>query len=702
MTCAAITLPTPGPAPPGFPFSLPTIPIPNIDLEDLLDLFNRLQFLTPAGGFKPSLSINFSKDIFDAITSLLDQFMPFLMLYKFFLPVLNLIICIIEVLCALMNPFALIAALNRLFTVCIPAFLALFPIFALILLIISIIILLILLIEYLVAQIIIFVLLLLRNIAALVLAFAVSNATGVLAIAEKLANLLCFFQNLMVLLAFFGIIISIIKDILGMLFSIPPCEGGDNSACCNPQFCPEIVQNPYTRETGTLQYLNEVGVATTIQVPDGYFNVDLRTESWQLYDTQQTLQQQFWNIVDAYDVVADGYVSPVFFPTDTLYTATTVPAQVAYTVNLRLLYNPIIWGRAGTPHYIRFNNCVVLVAPTQAVQNADGTFAIEPTGVFFIAGGLGFLDDGKTPINGYASDGITPTKVQATLNSFLHLPPVFSASPVLSSVGEVVFSDMTYTFTPNLPVLLQKNLITLGCEPAVALSRAFVNNVLFSNVAVQTANLQAIVNSPDFPDPAGAQECIQTALSTLQTNMTNQGVADFQTSANLCLSDLQTNASNALGALVGAGFSPCNSSFSLTPSIQFTTMPIIITVNINENSGIPITSSLPANIGQQLAQQITAAPTFGSVGPFTYDGYQVFTAPLTSTTPGSGTVSIVFQNQVLCTNTLPTDGITPPSHTLQSKSYQFVYAPTSSGNLPPTGEDDTTGITPRRNINGGS
>src|SRR5208283_1165031 len=114
--------------PPGFP-------------EDLLDLFNSYQFLVPPGAIKPSLNPNFSKDIFDTILSMLDQFFPFLMLYKFFLPILNLIICIIEVLCALMNPFALISAINRLFTQCIPAFLNLFPIFALVIMIVSLLLL---------------------------------------------------------------------------------------------------------------------------------------------------------------------------------------------------------------------------------------------------------------------------------------------------------------------------------------------------------------------------------------------------------------------------------------------------------------------------------------------------------------------------------------------------------------------------------
>jgi len=102
-----------GPAIPGFgiPFSLsikPINPFPEGFPEDLLDILNKLQFIIPPGSLKPALNPNFGKDIFDGIMKLLDQFMPFLMLYKFFLPILNLIICIIEVLCAIPNPYKLV------------------------------------------------------------------------------------------------------------------------------------------------------------------------------------------------------------------------------------------------------------------------------------------------------------------------------------------------------------------------------------------------------------------------------------------------------------------------------------------------------------------------------------------------------------------------------------------------------------------
>jgi hypothetical protein len=585
--------------------------------------------------------------------------------------------------------------LDRLFTQCIPNFLNLFPIFALIIMIISLLLLLLALIEYIIAQILLFVEALLRNINALAIAFQIGNAVGVLAIVNKLGTLLCVFQNLFVLLALFGIIVGVIQDILGMIFAIPPCEGGDNSNCCGPLTCPTIVQNPYTNNTGTLQYLNEVDFNTGIAIGLNFLTSDLRAESWQLYDVNQTLPQQFWNIVDGYDVIADGYnPPPVYFPTTSTFTATTVPAQAAYTVNLRLFYNPAQWGRAGTPEYIRFNNCIVLAAPTQNLVNYDNQNVSVPNGVLYIAGGAGFKDDNKTQLNGYAADGYTPLSpfTQATLNNFLHQPVTLTSSTSLPNDG-YTFSDITYTFTPNLPILMQANLVTAGCQPQVMISRAFVNNVMFANISSQTAELKNIVNSSNFPDPTGAEQCLLAAISALRANMTTSGVAEFQSTASICLSTLQNNTQNALASVIGVGFSPCNSNFTLTPETQFTTQPITVTVNLNENNGLPLTKGIPATTAQDLASFIIGYPTFGKLTQFSYDGYQSFTAYLTSTVPGTGSVMVAFQNQILCTNTLPTDGSTP-SHTLQSLDYQFVYAPVA-GNLPGTGEGDTTGE-PRR------
>lgn len=696
-----------GPTLPGFGIPsvlpVPSIPYPSGFPENLLDIMNKLQLLIPPGALKPQLNPNAGKNIYDGIMKLLDQFMPFLMLYKFFLPILNLIICIIEVLCALMNPFALISALNRLFTQCIPEFLNLFPIFALILMIISLLLLLLALILYLIDQILKLIKSILRNLNALVKAFNSANANSVLNIAKKLGALLCIFQNLFVLLAIFGIIIQVIKDILSLIFSIPPCEGGgpgSTDGCCASTYCPTIVQGSYTRETGTFQYLPQAGYQTNVALGNLFLTSDLRSESWQLFDEDQIQEQEFQNITNAYDVNSSVVPKPIFFPTDAVYTATTPPGQAAYTTDLRMLYNPAWWGRPGTEQYIRFKDCIVLKVPSQQLSTYNNGTTDILTGVLSLAGGLGYLDDGTTVLTGFAPDGVTPITDQATLNNFLHKEAQFSPTPILQPTDGYAFSNMTYTFKPNLPVLLQKNLVNMKCMPAIALNSGFLNSVMFSQISFQTSALSDQINGRNgrtFPDPNAAQQCLTTATDNLRANMTVEGVAEFQTTCITCLSKLEADTKDAIFGLIGIGFNPCESSFSLTPTSQFTTQPIVVTVNINENNGIPITSGIPSDVAANVAKHIKATPTVGTISPFTYDGYQAFTANLFSNEPGEGEIIIMFQNQNLCTNTLGSvDGTVPPLHADQKLKYEFVFSPTAPGNIPLTGEGDTAGTQPRR------
>lgn len=697
-----------GPAIPGFgiPFSLnlPNLnPFPDGFPEDLLELLNTLQLLIPPGALKPQLNPNFGKDVFDAIMKLLDQFMPFLMLYKFFLPILNLIICIIEVLCALMNPFKLIRALSRLFRTCIPEFLNLFPIFALIIMIISLLLLILALIEYIIAQILKFINTILRNIKALARAFERNNANAVLKIAKKLGALLCVFQNLFVLFAIFNIIIQIIKDILRLIFAIPPCQDGDPSnqdGCCTPDVCPSIVKSNYTRTTGTFKYFSQVGLAPTFSPPippafASFVDFNIRNEMWQLYDTQQPQPEQFRNIFDAFDVVI--LPKPTFFPTDSTYTFTTDPKQAPYQVDLRLFYNPTSWGRTGTPRFIRFTNCIVTHVPSVNLIEADGSIQNVNNAVALLAGGLGFEDDGTTILTSFAPDGITPISNQATIETFIHQPAVSSASPIININDGYVFSDMEYTFKPNIAPLLTKNLVTLGCVPDIAINRGFINNIFAPDIAVKTQLLGNTINGGNFPNPAATQQCLANAVAALQVNMTNEGVANFQAATNVCLNTLKDQTNQAIGDIITIGFDPCKSSFALSPTVQFTSQPITVSVSINERNGLPLTNGLSAPTATNLAARITPHATFGKITSFTYDGSQAFIAKLTSNVPGNGQLMISFDNQTFCTNTFPSDVSLPPAHTLQAVDYQFVYTPSGSIiPVSPTGAEDTEGTQPRR------
>jgi hypothetical protein len=697
MPCSPndVSLPNPsgpsGPAIKGFGVpsiaSLPnTAPFPDGFPEDLLNILNTLEFLVPPGALKPQLNPNFGKDVFDGIMKMLDQFMPFLMLYKFFLPVLNLIICIIEVLCALMNPFALINALIRLFKVCIPEFLNIFPVFAMIIMIISLLLLLLALVEYLIEQILKLVNSILQNINALQMAFQNADSSGVQAIAKKLGSLLCIFQNFFVLLSVFGIIIDVIKDILELVFSIPPCQDGNSgdSGCCTPNTCPTIVQSQYTRTTGEFKYLGEVDLGTSI----AGLSIPVRGESWQLFDVQQPQPEQFRNIFDAFDITT-APPKPIFFPTDSTYNSQTAPAQAAYTLDLRLFYNPLNWGRTGTARFIRFKSCIMTNVPSINLKEGDNSNKTVNNAVALLAGGLGYEDDGTTVLTGFGTDGTTPISDQATLENFIHTATVSSLIPNLSIHDGYTFDNMEYTFKPNIAVLLQKNLVTLGCVPDIALNRDFINTVVAGDAALKSQQLSQLV----FPDPAAAQQCLTTALSALRSNLTTEGVAQFQATANVCLQKLQDDTNAALNDVIGIGFDPCSSTFTLTPTVQFTTNDILVSVSLNEKNGINLTTGMSASVATDLANRIKGHVTFGNISNFTYDGTQAFTALLTSDSPGTGQLMISFDNQTFCTNTIPADTTTPPTHTLQSQTYQFVYSPS----ITPTGEGDTTGA-PRRDL----
>lgn len=692
----SLTVPTgpSGPAVPGFGvpsvLNLPNIsPFPDGFPEDLLDILNKLQLLVPPGALKPQLNPNFGKDVFDGIMKLLDQFMPFLMLYKFFLPVLNLIICIIEVICSLLNPFALIGAIIRLFRNCIPEFLNLFPVFAMIIMIISLLLLLLALIEYLISQILKLIQALLRNIQALTKAFQNGDANGVLAIAKKIGSLLCMFQNLFVLLSIFAIIIDIIKNILKLAFAIPPCGSGNSgdTGCCTPETCPAIVKNQYTRTTGTFKYLSQVGIQTSVVLPPPFnnLNFNIRNETWQLFDSGQEQAQQFRNIFDAFDILT--FPKPIFFPTDIVYTNQTDPKQASYTVDLRLFYNPGSWGRLGLPRFIRFTDCIVLKVPATNVIEGDNSLQSAHNGVVLLAGGKGFEDDGKTVLTGFDTDGVTPISTQATLENFIHQPAINSPSPTLSVNDGYAFQDAEYTFKPNIAPLFQKNLVTLGCIPDIALNREFIANVFAGDVGLKTAQLGAVV----FPDPAGAQQCLATAIATLRSNITTEGVAEFQTTANICLQKLKDDTNRALHDTIGAGFDPCSSTFTLDPPVQFTSKPIKVSVSLNERNGISLTTGLSHDVADDLAAKVKAHITFGNVGNFSYDGYQFFTTEITSDQAGTGQIMISFDNNTLCTNNIPADTTIPPTHDLQVQEYRFIYAPSPTT----TSEGDTDGK-PRR------
>jgi len=640
------------------------IPFPNLPIEDLLGLFNSLNMILPPGILKPHLSSDYSKNVLDAILSLLEKFMPFLMLYTFFMPVLNMILCIIEILCAINNPFKLIKSLIRLFRVCIPEFLSLFPFFALILMIIALLLLILALILYLIQRIIDFIKQIIANIIMLSNAVNSADSDSVIAITIKLGDLLCIFQNLFILLGVLLLIFQIIERLLSLSFKLPPCDDDDGSddGCCTPDVCPSFIKNnkEITFSTGTLQYFNNVTmVAPLIGV------IPLRVASYQLYDASLSEALAFNNITHAFDL-PEG-VTQVFFPEGETYTANTTANRVPYTVDVRFFYDPALYGRTDTlgARFIRVKDCIVLAPPTDGVYDYQNTLVTPFNGTLSIAGGHATEDDGTTGMKVLSTDDAV-----GTLNTIIVVPDTIGTNPALLSTDGYNFDQIEYTLKINHTILISKTLITLGCHPDVALNKNFMNRTIAQRLNTNAASLQSIT----LPDVGATQDCIINAINEFRQSVSVASAEQLQTTVTNCLTDLQTQTNAALTSVITTGVDPFKSDFVLDAAIQFTTKPIIVSVSLNEAGGNSVTNNLPTTVAASIAEHLVGSITLGNIGKFTYDGSGKFTVPITSIVSGNGTIQVSFDDQFISLLNNPTDTTVTPSVTIKELLYTFVQS----------------------------
>jgi hypothetical protein len=649
----------------------------SIPAPDLAELFSKLGFTLPTGIYNPDFEPKALNDIYAGINSILQKVMPFLMMYKFFIPMLNLILCIIEVICSLANPFSLIGAVIKLFTQCIPAFLALFPFFAFIAIIISLLILILTIVNYIISIVLSIIANIIALIESLLLAVERLIEDAIKSIIEAIGEILCFLSNLFVIFNAILSIIEIIKGMLSLGFDIPPCSGsgGSNSPCCTPDVCPAFIKNNDTilGINAHLQYYSEVGLDSGLSTSPGYPKIiyPLRPESWQFYDPNLSKETAFINITNAYDLPAG--TSKVFFPPGASYTDTTHVASVPYTISFRFYYDPAVLGKIDPKgaRFIRINNAIIASPPTYGVYNGQTYSPVDNgTGVLNLIGGAVLEDDG-TQI--FDSNGQI-----MYLTSFIHVEPSVGT---ISSPG-ILFSQISYEFTINHEPLVAATLITVGCVPEVAIARDFINLTIGNQF---TGNQQKLTGPNGvvslLPDVAAAQTCIFSVINQYTQSISVESTQTLQTNLLDCLNTLAAQTTTALIAAINAGVDVYKSDFSVNPSIQFTTKPITVSVSLNESSGQNIVKNVPADAATKLAPQITAVATLGQVSNFVYDGYEFFTADIASEIAGNGTISIMFDGNYISTLINPADPTQPRSVAIKEVSYTFVESPVFSSGI---------------------
>lgn len=629
----------------GAPIQLPfpDFAYPNGIPEDLLDLINRLGLLFPSSLFKPNLD-NYSKNVLDAVMSLLNQVAPYLSLYKFFFAAINLIVCILDVLCALLNPFSLSRAIRRLFKNCLPAFLNLMPWIALIAMIISLMLLLLALIEYLIATILGYLDEIRRNIALLLDAVNVSDAERSLSAARKIASLLCLIQNLFAILVAFGAILSVVEA-LAQVGGRNPCGSGATSDCCDDSVCPPFIRNNpegFTNPTGTLVYLKQLNhdlFALFPSLPQGVINFgSARNESWQFTDNTNGLTFKIADIITPID-------GNTYWPEGLSFDANSSVKKIPYFLDMRFFINPTFFinmaGDTKGPRFFQIKNCIITQKPYIGLNTFNNGFIGLPnTGTATLTGGLVFEDDGTTPvmING----------VQATLTTFVHLAPANAPSTGPITVNDTaLITNVTYTVKQNHDALVSYALITLGCLPEIATERAVIG--------AQFADIRAVVTKIDFPNITGSSatggvngtiDCLQKALAKFRTDVSLAGADQFQADILACLGTLRNDTANAYKQAVGAGFDQFNSSITIDPTIQFVGSTINVVVTLKDAAGNPIAFNMPSIFVNEFILRLDASVTLGEIATFNYDGKQSFISTITSKNAGNGELTVSFDKKI--------------------------------------------------------
>lgn len=610
------------------PFNVPfpDISIPEGIPDDILGLLQDIYALIPGGKLVPNADDTF-RNVLDAVASIMNQLGPYLSIYNFFQALLNMIMCIIDVLCSLTvrAPFAL----RRLFKRCLPDFLNLFPPFALIAMILALILLLLALIEYLIQLILAYVRDIIANLAILAEAAQFDSEQDVLAGVQKIASLLCLIEQAFALLIAFQAIFEIIQALAGMGNRFACFRGGSNdSGCCPDEYCPPFIaenENGLFGTMGRLIYHN-----TILQDTSGFgsFNLPpIRESRWQFVDDQSGLEFTFGNIITPIN-------GNIYWPTPLEYNKDSSLKKVPYALDMRLFLNPETFGHnavngdfSGARNF-RIKDVVVSSQPYFGVLNYNNST---------ITGGNFGNNAGTLPLTGglvYEDDGITPVFVngrQASLDTFIVKSPV-SFMPISEDGHEIV--NISYNLRFNHDYLYSQQIITLGCMPEVAHEADTLNSQI--NVG---SVIERIGSLPDFQ---GTLDCLNQSLNKFRDDVSIENAAIFEGEITGCLNDLKNQSQNTYKNSLIAGVSVSESDVELEPEIQFVDNVIKLKVTLKDPGGSIISFNVPGDIQSDISSMISVIPTLGNVSDFEFDGNNSFIADLISDKPGDGNLQVYF------------------------------------------------------------
>lgn len=633
------------------PIQLPLsgITLPNIG--SVLDLINQFTAILPGGSLKPNLD-DTTNSILTAIMSLFNQLAPYLSIYNFFQAAFKMILCVLEILCAIPNPFKMFRAMRKLFKQCLPNFLSLFPFLALLSMILAILLLIVALIEYIIATAEALIKDLLANIETLANGLSLQDDDAVSATARKIAQLLCLMENLFAVLIAVGAVISIIQALANISGS-SACGGGgapstDSESCCSEDVCPPFIHDNngvINGIFGELIYYHRIDTDIGNMFHDlspqqlNSFNLPaVRNESWQFINQATSQHYPFKDIITALDGGDE------FFPEGVSFNKNTKPKKAPYTLDLTLKeYNPkvFITSEDGRSRDFIIKDVIITEKPYIGVIDFDNNLntKLNSQGTFNLAGGSVFEiapDNSQIP---YFVNGS-----QATIETFIHHNPTQGILPDRIDDGYYI-GDINFGLNIHEEVLIGYGLITLGCSSDLSVER------IIANTKIQSVGFDAInVKLPDvnskgpFPDVLGAQTCTENAIAKLRLSVSPASVAIFQAEISACLDQLKSETLTSYCNILRAGVSIYESIVKNNVDIEFITRKIKTQVQLFDPNGTLISLNIPPTCVPLMESLLKGSVTLGSISDFKYDGYSTFNASIESKISGDGVLSVSFDN----------------------------------------------------------
>ena len=695
----------------------PTLPDPAFALPSkggqpitYAELMRQLSCVCTAGAqIKPSVPPSAAINLGDIIADHARLLSALTSAFGIVAVVMKMIACIIDVLCAIPNPFSVIAAMIRLFGTCLPEFILIFPQLAIPAHILCLIKIIIAIVRYILEVIIPLIQDIVQNVQDLIDAITDLNQDAISAVSFKIMQLLQEFINVVGILAALEALIIMIKALLAAGIG-PPCAGSGGSCVgCADDQCPPALQNfSLTGTDGVLQiffggdgfsfflrFSSAAKKSDFLEIrnffPSGidYSLIDDTAKvpyTLEDKDTSSTFVVRSIDSAGRLDLfqipntqLSDGYLSSVAADI-----STGLPVAVSdSTTQVRFGTDTETFKSSNLNDFLELQE-------TNASNDASlnsGTFKIN---TIYDAYNVRLTNDpfSLTPGTGPGWDAV------ATLDATAH--SAWRIIPKAPTAG----SGKDFSLDINHEELLRHNMIGVGCHPAI------------SAAAQGTQNRFPFLDDLDLPDippslevDENGSKALQDALACIEDLVPDDIDEDFildnyatiaadVVAAGLCmtstLGELQSDLEDYAKQIYPRVFSPENSLLEVDKPVQVVGGNVEVTLTPFDIYGNKLGEDVPA--GTIDAKLFT---TFGTLSSVTEelddDGVPTgeYTANLTSADTGvalvSGSVADIFVSDF-------DDTLDPPDLVKRQLAVRFVKPaskrpdkPEDSGTTEPLG-----------------